>query len=176
MRPIVIAKELLTVTDTSDFPLLVSTLDRTVSDSINFGYVKTLPMKYGILFDGTSSLRSLVDNDIIDLLKQQKTYYHRIAAILLLFRGNLEAASHEVVLGVSPAELEEAEYAASHPGETSWSEDHPLTTASDMIHSIIHRLEGYLHMVKEITLDTKMQSIGPWPVPRRWISNHIIIM
>lgn len=129
-----------TVTDTSDFPLLVSTLDRTVSDSINFGYVKTLPMKYGI-FDGTSSLRSLVDNDIIDLLKQQKSYYHRIAAILLLFRGNLEA-SHEVVLGVSLAEIEEAEYAASHPGETSWSEDHPLTTASDMIHSIIHRLEG----------------------------------
>ena len=79
MRPIVIAKELLTVTDTSDFPLLVSTLDRTVSDSINFGYVKTLlpMMKYGILFDGTSSLRSLMDNDIIDLLKQQKSYYHR---------------------------------------------------------------------------------------------------
>jgi len=38
--------------------------------------------------------------------------------------------------------LEEAEYAATHRGQTNWANEHPLTDIDDLIHSIIHRLEG----------------------------------
>lgn len=131
---------------TDNFPL-ASILDRASADAASFGETTILPMKYGI-FSGRSSLRSL-DADV-DLLRPSKygvfgvmnpQAFHRAASILLLLRGNLEA-SHEVVLGVTPMEIEEGEYAATHPGQTSWADDHPLTTSADIIHASIHRLEG----------------------------------
>jgi len=50
--------------------------------------------------------------------------------------------AHEVLLGVNLDNVEEAEYAATHPGETNWSKQHPLSDVDDMAHSLIHRLEG----------------------------------
>jgi len=66
---------------------------------------------------------------------------HRALALLFVLKEKLEVA-HELVLGVTRDELETAEYAATHPGRTSWSQDHPLDDSADWIHAIIHRLEG----------------------------------
>ena len=38
----------------------------------------------------------------------------------------------------------DAEYAATHRGETSWTDDHPLDDVDDIIHSLINRIEGSL--------------------------------
>jgi hypothetical protein len=50
--------------------------------------------------------------------------------------------AHGIILGVNETNNVEAEFAATNRGKTSWSEDHPLNTDQDMLHSIIHRLEG----------------------------------
>ena len=127
---------------------LRSILDRAVADAKVFGKAVSLPMTYSI-FNGTSSLRTLAEDDL-DVLRpssigvygvRNSPAFHRAAAALLLSRGRLEAA-HEVVLGVTPHNLDEAEYAATHRGQTDWSATHPLTDTADRIHSIIHRLEG----------------------------------
>ena len=132
---------------------LRSILDRASGDAQRFGMTDSLPMGYSI-FNGSSALRSLLadDDDGGDLdvfrpssfgvygLRNPPAFY-LVAAALLLSRGNLEA-SHEVILGVTPHNLDEAEYAATHRGETDWAEKHPLTDTADRIHSIIHRLEG----------------------------------
>lgn len=126
-------------------------------------------MDYGI-FQGVSVLRSL-SNDERDLLrpshygikdpsffdhiensnKKSKARllasFYRAAAVLLLL-GENPGAAHEVVLGVTPEPeaIEAAEYAATHPGQTSWAADHPwsFSASSDLLHSALHRLEGPL--------------------------------
>ena len=129
---------------------LRSILDRASVDAHRFGMAVSLPMNYSI-FDGTSVLRLLADDeDELDVFRpssfgvygiRHPRAFRRAAAALLLSRGKLEAA-HEAVLGVTPHNLEEAEYAATHRGQTDWAEKHPLTDTADRIHSIIHRLEG----------------------------------
>jgi len=49
-------------------------------------------------------------------------------------------------LGFNSTSIDEAEYAAMNPG-TSWSEDHSLNSHQDMLHALIHRIEGE-HMGK----------------------------
>ena len=77
--------------------------------------------------------------------KEKQASLYRAAAILFLLEGNL-GASHEVLLGVTLTlpEIEIAEHAATHPGQTPWAQNHPssFTDISDWIHSILHRLEG----------------------------------
>lgn len=121
-------------------------------------------MEYGV-FKGVSSLRSLShnetrllhrrayvqdhdkDDDKDETEEQHRSCpaataaFYRAASLLFVIRGKLEVA-HELVLGVTPHELDTAEYAATHPGQTSWSKDHPLTDSADRIHALIHRLEG----------------------------------
>ena len=120
---------------------LRSILDRASVDAQRFGMADSLPMGYSI-FDGTSALRSFLadDDDENDLdvfrpssfgmygLRNPPAFY-RTAAALLLSRGNLEAA-HEVILGVTPHNLDEAEFAATHRGQTDWAERHPLTDST----------------------------------------------
>ena len=113
----------------------------------------SLRMDYG-LFHGASTLRSLSTDDQklfnpshygIESFRtlQQKASFYRVVSLLLLLQGNLGAA-HEVLLGVTFDELEEAEYAATHPGQTPWAQNHPFSfeDTSDWIHSVIHRYEG----------------------------------
>ena len=88
------------------------------------------------IFRGASALRELP-------LEQQRWIesYDKSAAALLLFLvedTKYADAAHEVVLGVTPSNLHDAEYAATHPG-SGWTERHPLSTLDDWIHSIIHR-------------------------------------
>jgi len=104
----------------------------------------SLVLEYGI-FRGRSSLRDLSPEDT--RLFDDRDYYPELAssksllAIALLLRGRGDAA-HETVLGVDASNLGEAEYAATHPGKNHWSERHPLSDVDDMVHSIVHRLEG----------------------------------
>ncbi len=37
----------------------------------------------------------------------------------------------------------EAEYAESRQGETSWSSDHPLSTEQDVLYALIQGVEGH---------------------------------
>jgi hypothetical protein len=61
-------------------------------------------------------------------------------ALLLLLDGHGDAA-HEILLGVTMKNLEEAEIAATHPPST-WSQRHPLNDLDEIVHSIVHRWEG----------------------------------
>ena len=129
---------------------LRSILDRAVVDTKGFGGVVSLPMAYSI-FNGTSALRTLAEDDrnvlrpasfgVYGVRECHSPALHRAAAALLVSRGRLEAA-HEVVLGVTPQNVEEAEYAATHRGQTDWAATHPLTDTADLIHALVHRLEG----------------------------------
>jgi hypothetical protein len=64
-------------------------------------------------------------------------------ALQLLIERKIDAA-HEVVLGVDWNNFKEAEYAATNRGQANWTQDHPFSDEDDMVHSIIHRLEGDL--------------------------------
>ncbi len=109
-------------------------------------------MNYGI-FNGESSLRTLSSRESPEpplpepkpkpklLLPEQNSKNKALNILLLLLEQRLDQA-HEMVLGVTVDNLQDAEYAATHPGETSWSADHPLTTLDDILHCIIHRFEG----------------------------------
>ena len=129
---------------------LRSILDRAVVDATGFGGVVSLLMAYSI-FNGTSALRTLAEDDrhvlrpasfgVYGVRECHSPALHRAAAALLVSRGRLEAA-HEVVLGVTPQNVEEAEYAATHRGQTDWAATHPLTDTADWIHALVHRLEG----------------------------------
>jgi hypothetical protein len=55
--------------------------------------------------------------------------------------GNADAA-HELVLGVTWNNIDEAEYAVTHRGQTNWTQNHPLTDTDDLIHAALHRLEA----------------------------------
>ena len=88
------------------------------------------------IFGGTSCLGDLPprESDWID------TYGKSASALLLFLADNRKYvdAAHEVILGVTPSNMEDAEYAATHPG-SGWMDKHPLSTVDDWIHSIIHR-------------------------------------
>ena len=115
---------------------------------------KNTPINYSIM-QGTSCLRGLEadQRQLCDILRrrQQETTSSEagknddgkktMLAILLFLRGNISAA-HEVLLGVTLENLDEAEYAATHRGQTSWNEDHPLSIEDDILHSLIHLSEG----------------------------------
>lgn len=132
-------------------------LDKAWIDAEILSQKTSLEMDYG-LFRGVSVLRSLsteekeelfnpriygLSQDMNDFSEEQKASFHRSVAIFFLLRGNLGAA-HEILLGVTPPEIETAEYAATHPGQTPWARNHPasFTDTSDWIHSILHRMEG----------------------------------
>lgn len=94
---------------------------------------RTAPLGYSI-FRGRSSLRDLTSKE-----QNWMEFYGKSASSLLLFLSdNRDDAAHEVILGVTPSNVAEAEYAATHPG-SGWTEQHPLSTVDDWIHSIIHR-------------------------------------
>jgi len=65
--------------------------------------------------------------------------HYRVCAALMLLRGHADVA-HELLLGVTPHNLEEAEYAATHRGKTTWAQDHPLTDEADHLHAAMHRI------------------------------------
>lgn len=91
---------------------------------------KNKPLDYNI-FNGRSSLRG-------EEATYQDTHSKAYNAMMLLLREKADAA-HEVILGVKPNNVAEAEYAAAHPG--TWNEK--LTDTDDRIHSLIHRsIEG----------------------------------
>mmetsp|Transcript_3174 Transcript_3174/g.7522 ORF Transcript_3174/g.7522 Transcript_3174/m.7522 type:complete len:285 (+) Transcript_3174:57-911(+) len=130
-------------------------LDKAWKDAEILSQSTSLKMNYG-LYRGVSVLRSFSNGDekrfdpshygledILALDDAKQASLYRAAAILFLLEGNL-GASHEVLLGVTLPEIESAEYAATHPGQTSWAKDHPssFTDTSDWIHSMLHRLEG----------------------------------
>jgi hypothetical protein len=108
-------------------------------------------LDYSIFRGQGSSLRNLP-------IKQRKwieRFEKSLAALLLLvLHGSLSSseasslvldAAHEVILGVRPDDediIKEAEFAATHPGQTKWMQNHPLSDVDDWIHSIIHRQEG----------------------------------
>ena len=94
-------------------------------------------LQYSI-FRGTSALRHLSTED--EAVVNPNAFGSTACAALLLLRGHPDAA-HEVLLGVTKTNLEEAEYAATHPG-SGWAEAHPLSDSADMLHAILHRLEG----------------------------------
>ena len=109
-----------------------------------------IQMHYNITKEGRSTLRNLTQKESsfakvnsspsCDGPKDCKI----LKPVLMLFYGDeyvLDKA-HEIILGVNETNIEEAEYAATHRGKTSWSKDHPLNSDQDMLHSIIHRLEG----------------------------------
>lgn len=78
---------------------------------------------------------------LLPILFFLKTKSKIIQAVWLLLSGHGDAA-HEVLLGVNETNLELAEYAATHPGQTTWQRDHPLDDVNDLLHSLIHRCEG----------------------------------
>jgi hypothetical protein len=117
----------------------------------NGGVMK--PLSYTIFgSEGQSALKSLDSTDqhlvcphyLFGIAPALVTPAHyRVCAALLLLRGYSDAA-HEMLLGVTLDNLDEAEYAATHRGETDWAQKHPLTDSSDILHAAIHRLiEGH---------------------------------
>jgi hypothetical protein len=101
---------------------------------------RPLALHYTLQRHGTSALRSLKTTDIW-LFGTHETPSKIAQAIWLLICGYGDAA-HEVLLGVNETNQDFAEYAATHPGQTSWHQDHPLEDVNDLVHSLIHRCEG----------------------------------
>jgi hypothetical protein len=116
----------------------------------NGGVMK--PLSYTIFESGQSALKGLdaTDQHLVrpDLLfgispAKVSPAHYRVCAALSLLRGYSDAA-HEMLLGVTLDNLDEAEYSATHRGETNWAQKHPLTDSADILHAAIHRLvEGY---------------------------------
>jgi hypothetical protein len=99
-------------------------------------------MDYSIVQKGTSCLRHLSGADLLLFHYYQRKELSKTAVgTLLLLRRHMGAA-HECLLGVTPTNLDEAEYAATHSGETTWNHDHPLSDEDDLLHALIHLWEG----------------------------------
>lgn len=98
-----------------------------------FSTYTPLALEYSI-FSGISALHTL---PLVD------TGSKAFIALQLLTQRNIDAA-HEVILGVNWSNIEEAEYAATNRGQTNWTQEHPFSDEDDMVHSLIHRLEGDL--------------------------------
>ena len=124
------------------------------------------------IFEGTSALRSLniivpfnlTDDDDYDssssreldettlheigMILLQPPYYHHknLAALFFILSSsslsNKLDIAHEILLGVNFTNIQEAEYAATHPGQTNWYQNHPLSQSDQYLHGIIHRMEG----------------------------------
>lgn len=88
------------------------------------------------IFDGESILRK---HALLHAEKIPKA----ILSLQFLLQKKVDAA-HEVVLGLDMSNLEDAEFAATHRGQTNWTQDHPFSDEDDIVHSMIHRLEGDL--------------------------------
>ncbi|GAX24875.1 hypothetical protein FisN_2Lh146 [Fistulifera solaris] len=101
---------------------------------------RPLALQYTLQRHGISALRSLKTTDFW-LFGTHETPSKIAQAIWLLICGYGDAA-HEVLLGVNATNQDIAEYAATHPGQTSWHQDHPLEDVNDLVHSLIHRYEG----------------------------------
>lgn len=93
----------------------------------------TLALEYLIMRQGVSSLRTLPEKP----LATSKV----LLALRLLLEKNIDGA-HDVILGVDWSNLDEAEYAATHRGQTNWTQEHPFSEEDNLVHSLIHRLEG----------------------------------
>jgi hypothetical protein len=110
-----------------------------------------LQMHYNITKQGRSSLRNLTPSESEYVQLSENRFGDTsnrtsiiLAPLLILLHGgqySLDKA-HELILGVNRTNIEQAEYAATHPGKTSWSVDHPLDADQDLLHALIHRLEG----------------------------------
>ena len=92
-----------------------------------------LPLEYSI-YAGHSALRKVPSR-----FAGSKTFI----ALQHLLQKETDV-SHEVLLGVDWTNLDEAEYAATHRGQTNWTQEHAFSDEDDLVHSIIHRLEGDL--------------------------------
>ncbi|CAJ1954733.1 unnamed protein product [Cylindrotheca closterium] len=119
------------------------------------------PLEYPIMIHGTSALRSLSDDNNINNnnnnnnmasddscheMVQRKLSNNKDnddtkaqVALLLLLAGHGDAA-HDVLLGATLDNLKDAEYAATHRGQTNWAQEHPLSDLEDVLHSLIHRI------------------------------------
>jgi hypothetical protein len=109
------------------------------------------PMKsldYQIFQTGQSALRRLANSQDQLLVRPHHLFpqqprlspcHYRACAALLWLHGHPDAA-HEVLLGVTLEHLDSAEYAATHRGQTTWAQDHPLTDSADLLHAALHRL------------------------------------
>jgi len=107
------------------------------------------PLHYGITKTGKSTLRNLTSEEVAYLRLSSSSSSSKILApvLTLLLQKDIDNSkdaldkAHEMILGVNETNIAEAEYAATYRN-TSWSDDHPLDTDQDMLHSILHRLEG----------------------------------
>jgi hypothetical protein len=107
-------------------------------------------LQYSIFQEGRSVLRDITNwNERLPSLVQSNKLLVAISMLLWMYSDRSSSvderhldAAHEVLLGVTADNLAQAEYAATHRGKTSWSEQHPLTDEDDMLHAIVHRLEG----------------------------------
>lgn len=112
-------------------------LQRADRDLADFEHRTSLGALGYSIFHGRSALRDLPADDEVIL---QPGIDKTACAALLLLRGHTDAA-HEVILGVSRDSIDEAEYAATHPG-SGWAKAHPLSDSADLLHALLHRLEG----------------------------------
>jgi hypothetical protein len=111
-------------------------------------------MQYSI-FQGQSALQNLPAESSAHLLDPESWFrcetsegsrpplsrLRALSAAVWLLRGELDVA-HEVLLGVSLENIQQAEYAATHPGQTDWSKRYPFSTSIDLLHACLHRFEG----------------------------------
>lgn len=131
-----------------------STDSDTVDNTYNHDLIRNAPyrMEYNIS-QGRSTLRDLTSIEKaylqmeIQINNNSSSSSPILGALKILLHGDAGQGSamdkaHELILGVNMTNIEQAEYAATHPGQTSWSADHPLTTEQDILHALIHRLEG----------------------------------
>ena len=93
------------------------------------------------IFRGRSALRDLPDECKSMVSSTSSPLTKSCKAMLLLIAGHADA-SHDILLGVTLEDLESAEYAAMHRGQTNWTQEHPLGDVDDLVHSILHRSEG----------------------------------
>lgn len=118
----------------------------------NWTYVSHLslnnnqPMNYSI-FQGYSAVRLLPDVWKSRFQASKRRYgtnktRKTIWALELIGQGYLDAA-HEVIMGVTKwDDLDKAEHVAIYEGQKNWSQKNYISDIDDVIHSIIHRLEG----------------------------------
>lgn len=150
-----------------------------------------LPLHYNITKMGKSTLRNLTDDEISYLRisnSSGSTNNSILAPLMMLIHADVDEyaldKAHEIILGVNETNIIEAEFAAINRGKTSWSEDHPLNADQDMLHSIIHRLEGgsigeggykgYENAKYWLFGGSKMMESVEDHVVRAWLRNYVL--
>ena len=127
-------------------------------DVDSFKVVEQIKFLHYSIFEGRSAFRNLssASSRLRPLLEDDSLTKSSKALLLLSLLGdghhhggtddshnhNIGDLAHELLLGVTLDNLDEAEYAATHRGQTSWTQDHPFEDIDDVVHSIVHRLEG----------------------------------